>query len=140
MPDWKQCEGQFSSGEFPLDQYVGGDETTAVFLTRLASGRAAIKIECADPQQGRELVDRWNRAAVLHHPHLAEIYAARIGILAGAPVAYLVTEYAEENLAEVLHDRPLTAAETREMLLPVAEALAFLHGQGMVHGDLKPSN
>ena len=140
MPDWRQCEGQFVGGEFPLERHLGGNDATAVFLTRLASGRAATKIERADPVQARELVERWNRAAVLHHPHLAEIYAAGIGVLAGAPVAYLVTEYAEENLAEVLYDRPLTTGETRDMLLPVSDALTYLHSQGLVHGDLKPSN
>src|ERR1051326_962932 len=106
MPDWKQCEGQIV-GEFPLERHVGGNETIGVFLTRFALGRAVIKIERADPVQARELVERWNRAAALHHPHLAQIYAAGMGILAGAPVAYLVTEYAEENLAEVLRGRPL---------------------------------
>jgi len=49
-------------------------------------------------------------------------------------------EYAEENLAEVLRERPLTMDETRDMLPPVADALAYLHGQGLVHGNLKPSN
>ena len=140
IPDWRECEGQFVGGEFPLERYLGGNETTAVFLTRLASGRAAIKVERADPVRARELVERWNRAAILHEPHLAAIYAAGLGLLAGLPVAYLVTEYAEENLAEVLHGRPLAAGETREMLLPVSDALAYLHSQGLVHGNLKPSN
>jgi TonB family protein len=140
MPDWKQCVGQLVNGEFPLDRYLGGTETAALYLTRLASGRAAIRIEGRDRVQGRQLVERWNRAADLHHPHLAEVYAAGIGTLAGAPVAYLITEYAEENLAEVLGNRPLTPEETREMLLPVVDALVYLHSQGLVHGDLKPSN
>jgi hypothetical protein len=39
-------------------------------------------------------------------------------------MAYFVTEYADENLAEVVRDRPLTTTEAREMLVPVAEALA----------------
>jgi TonB family protein len=60
-------------------------------------------------------------------------------VLAGEPVAYLVTEYADENLGEVLHDRPLPAGETRKMLLPVSDALAYLHRQSLVHGNLKPS-
>jgi serine/threonine protein kinase len=71
---------------------------------------------------------------------LVRIFAAGTWVLAGMPVAYLVMEYAEENLAEVLRERPLTTDETREMLQPVADALAYLHGQGLVHGNLKPSN
>ncbi len=140
MPDWKQCEGEVAGGEFPLERYLGGSETRAVFLTRFASGTAAIKLEVAGEVEAGELVERWNRAAALQHRHLAGIFAAGTCVLAGMPLAYLIMEYAEENLAEVLRYRPLTPDETREMVLPVAEALAYLHGQGLAHGNLKPSN
>jgi TonB family protein len=49
-------------------------------------------------------VQRWNRAATLHHPHLVRIFAAGTWTLTGMPLAY------------------------------------FVHGQGLVHGNLKPSN
>jgi TonB family protein len=49
-------------------------------------------------------------------------------------------EYAEENLAGVLSERALTTDETRETLKPISEALAYLHSQGLVHGNLKLSN
>jgi TonB family protein len=139
MPHWKQCAGEVADGGFPLDRYLGGSETSAVFLTRCPSGPAVIRIEPADQDQASVLLGRWNRAAALHHVHLTGILAVGTSVLAGMPVAYLVMEYAEENLAEVLRDRPLTADEAREMLLPVAEALAYLHSQGLVHGNLKPS-
>jgi TonB family protein len=140
MPDWQQCEGELAGGEFPLERYLDGSERSAVFLTRFASGRAVIKLVLAGQAQAGELVERWNRAATLQHPHLVRIFAAGTWALAGMPLAYFVMEYAEENLAEVLSERPLTTDETREMLLPVADALAYLHGQGLVHGNLKPSN
>ena len=140
MPDWKHCEGAVADGKFPLDRYLGGSETNAVFLTRCASGTAVIRIEPAGDDRASVLVERWNRAAALHHPHLCGILAVGTWFLAGMPVAYLVMEYAEENLAEALGDRPITADEAHEMLLPVAEALAYLHSQGLVHGNLKPSN
>lgn len=140
MPDWKLWQGELADGKFPLERYLGGSESSAVFLTRFDSGRAAIKFVPAGQVQAGELVDRWNRAATLHHPHLIPIFAAGTCALAGMPVAYLVMEYAAENLSEVLRERPLTTDETREMLQPVADALAYLHGQGMAHGNLKPSN
>ena len=140
MPDWKQCEGELASGEFPLERYLDGSEAGALFLTRFASGRAVVKLVRAGQEQAGELVERWNRAAALHHPHLVRIFAAGTWTLAGMPLAYFVMEYAEENLAEVLRERPLTMDETRDMLQPVAEALAYLHGKGLVHGNLKASN
>jgi TonB family protein len=140
MLDWKRCEGELAGGEFPVERYLGGSEGSAVFLTRFASKRAAIKLVLASPEQAGGLVERWNRARTLYHPHLVRIFAFGTWTLADMPLAYLVIEYAEENLAEVLRERPLTPDETREMLQPVADALAYLHGQGLVHGNLKPSN
>jgi len=53
---------------------------------------------------------------------------------------YVVMEYAEENLGEVLTHRALTAAEAREMLDPALSGLAYLHAEGLVHGHLEPYN
>src|SRR6185503_1087422 len=55
-------------------------------------------------------------------------------------VHYAVMEYAEEVLATVLRERPLTPEETRPMLESVLNVLAYLHGQGLAHTRLKPSN
>ena len=140
MPDWKQCEGELAGGEFPLERLLDGREGSAVFLTRSRSGRAVIKLVLAGQEQAAELVERWNRAATLRHPHLVRILAAGTGEIKGEPLAYFAMEYAEENLAEVLRERPLTTDETRDLLRPVVDALAYLHGQGLVHGNLKPSN
>ena len=49
-------------------------------------------------------------------------------------------EYAEEDLSQILPERPLTPMEARQMLQPVLNALAFLHGKGFVHGHVKPAN
>jgi len=140
MPDWKQHEGELVGGEFPLERYLDGSAGSAVFLTRFASGRAVVKLVLAGQAQAAELVERWNRAAAIRHPHLVRILAAGTGTLEGMPLAYFVMEYAEENLAEVLRERPLSTEETRDMLQPVAETLAYLHGQGLAHGNLKPAN
>jgi TonB family protein len=51
-----------------------------------------------------------------------------------------VTEYAEEILSEILLIRPLDPDEVRQTLVAVVEALGELHGRGLVHGQLKPSN
>ena len=53
---------------------------------------------------------------------------------------YVVMDYAEENLSQILSHRPITPAEAREMLEPVLDALAYVHGQGFAHGHIKPAN
>jgi TonB family protein len=49
-------------------------------------------------------------------------------------------EYAEQTLAQVLHERALSGDEAQELLLPTLDALAFLHRNRLVHSQLKPSN
>jgi serine/threonine protein kinase len=55
-------------------------------------------------------------------------------------LVFVVMEYAEEDLGRVLHDRPFTANETREMLGPLLDALSRIHSQGLAHSHIKPSN
>ncbi len=138
-PDWSAWEG-YSAGEFPLERYLGGGDRSAVFLTAASSEKAAIKLVPADQVQAAELVARWNRVARLTHPHLVRIISTGTCVMANTPLAYLVMEYAEEDLAAVIGERPLSAEETLEMVRPVADALAYLHGWELVHGRLKPSN
>ena len=53
---------------------------------------------------------------------------------------YVVMEYADENLSQVIPDRPLTVEEAKQVLEPALSALAYLHSRGFAHGHLKPSN
>ena len=47
---------------------------------------------------------------------------------------------ADQTLAQLLLNRALTDDEAREMLPPLLDALAFLHGRNLLQGQLKPSN
>ncbi len=139
---WKNWEGRAADGKFPLRQWLGGSDHGAVFLTdRTGPGpqKAAIKLIPADSREGDQL-SLWADTAKLSHPHLIRIFEYGRCQLGDTRLLYVVTEYAEENLAEILPLRPLSAAEASEMLRPSAEALAYLHKSGFVHGRIKPSN
>ncbi len=143
MTPWKQYEGQRLNETFPLHRYLGGDDNHAVFLTEYrdaAPQKAAIKLILGDPQRTESQLHRWNLAANLSHPHLIRIFTMGRSHLNDSPLIYLVMEYADENLGEVIPTRPLAAGEAREMLKPVLSALAYLHGQGFSHGHLTPAN
>jgi TonB family protein len=49
-------------------------------------------------------------------------------------------EYAEESLSQILPYRALAPAEVQELLVPTLDAIAFLHRENWVQGQLKPSN
>ncbi len=139
--DWKQWEGQVVEGKFRLERFLGGSERSAVFLTTAAevSGQpAAIKLLAVDA--GEAQLARWRQAASWSHPRLIRLYQMGRCQLGGQALLYLLMEYAPENLAQILPERPLTPAEVREMLPPILDALAFLHGKGLVHGHIKPAN
>jgi TonB family protein len=140
---WKQFEGQVVDDEFPLQQYLAGDEHSAVFLTQRGDAqpqKAAIKLLPADPATSDLQLSRWRLAAQLSHPNLLRLLDFGRCRLGDANFLYAVMEHAEEDLSQILPQRPLSAAETREMLEPVLDVLVYLHGKGLVHGHLKPSN
>jgi eukaryotic-like serine/threonine-protein kinase len=139
----KQWEGQIVDGVFPLRQYLGGSDHSAVFLTEYGQAepqKAAIKLFSVDPATADSQLSRWEFAAQLSHPNLLQLFRTGRCRIDGNDLLYLVMEYAEEDLADILPQRALTPEETRDMLCPVLDALEYLHGKGFVHGDLKPAN
>jgi TonB family protein len=145
---WKQFEGRVVDGMFPLQKWLGGSEHSAVFLTergKNASQKAAIKLISAQVfstgniDEATQLA-RWANSAKLSHPHLIRLFESGRGQVGDAKFLYVVMEYAEENLAQILPLRPLSPAEVNEMLPPTTEALAYLHQAGFSHGHIKPSN
>ncbi|MGB7601533.1 MAG: TonB family protein [Candidatus Sulfotelmatobacter sp.] len=144
----KNWEGRVVDGRFTLRQWLGGSEYSAVFLTERSgdgSEKAAIKLIPADFFSDGNLDEtgqlaRWADSAKLSHPHLIQLFEHGRGKIDDRNVLYVVMEYAEENLAQILPQRPLSPDEVKEMLPPTAETLAFLHQAGLVHGHLKPAN
>lgn len=142
---WRRWEGRTVDGKFPLQSYLGGSDHSAVFLTLFQGGsgdseRAAIKLIAADGANAKKQLLRWESARDLSHPNLIRILAAGRGKLDGTKLLYVVEEYAEENLSQILPERALTAEETRGMLPPILQALQFLQDKGFAHGHIQPSN
>ena len=140
---WQQYEGQRINETFPLHRYLGGEGNYAVFLTEYgepAPRQAAIKIILEDPERTDAQLHRWNLVAPLSHPNLIRIFTMGRSNLGDEPLIYLLMEYANENLSDVIATRPLTAEEAREMLKPALSALMYVHGHGFWHGHLKPAN
>jgi TonB family protein len=138
---WKQWEGTIVDGKFRLERFLGGSEHSVVFLTETESGaKAAIKFVPAIPQALDFKRSAWEQSSRLSHPHLIRLFGSGQCRLGNLDVVYAVTEYAEENAAQLLPNRALSADEAREMLKPVLESLKYLHEKGLVHGSLRPTN
>ena len=76
-------------------------------------------------------------AARLSHPGIVTVYD--VGRFAGTP--YVVMEYfTGRTLTELLESGPLSPDRAVHVALQVCRALAYAHGQGVVHRDVKSSN
>src|SRR4051812_1179861 len=138
--DWKPSAGQVIEGKFRLLDQLGQTDHSVVFLTERAEEpkKAVIKLFPAINAENQIL--HWKLATKLPHPHLLRIFESGKCELNGHSLLYVLMEYAEEDLSQVLPPRPLTASEARDMLSPTLDALSYLHGKGFVHGHIKPSN
>ena len=140
--DWKRWEGQVVNGALPLVRFLGGSDHSAVFLTERVGGspqKAAVKLIAARGDSEQQL-SRWKQAAKLTHPALIRLYESGRCEIEGTPLLYVVMELAEENLSQVVPERALTMDEAKMMLPPVLKALSYVHGKGLIHGSLRPSN
>jgi TonB family protein len=139
----RDCVGRIIDGKFTLLRWLGGTDQSSVFLTELEGDpaqKAAIKLSWANAVDAETRIAQWAVTRALSHPHLLGLFHAGRCEVDGEDLLYVVTEYAEEVLSDILRERPLTPGETREMLEPILEALSWLHSRDLLHGRLKPSN
>ena len=140
---WKQWQGQTVNGEFLLGEYMGGSQNGAVFQTQFGDPHrqpAAIKLISENSPNAKNRLASWQSAITFSHPNLIRIFQAGHCRIGDAKLLYVVMEYADENLSQVVPRRPLTEIEAAELLSPVLGALAYLHAKGLVHSRIKPAN
>src|SRR2546421_283868 len=77
-------------------------------------------------------------AAKLQHPHIVPLLTAGAR---GDLLYYVMPHIAGESLrARLAHERELPVVEAARILRDVCDALAYAHGHGIVHRDIKPDN
>ena len=148
MIDPEALVGQVVDGRYRLASFLGDGSFGWAFaaeevLFDEVVGFHALKLVRPKGEDGRVAVMREIKTmAQLSHPRLIGYRASgavSAGVLKGC--IYLVMEMGEQSLAQRLkRPEPMTAGDTLEMALHVCEALAYLHGLGAVHRDVKPGN
>jgi serine/threonine-protein kinase len=101
----------------------------------------ALKVVKAGADAGPELRDRFRREAAvmacLQHPGIVQIFA--VGEQDGVP--FLAMELVEGvSLSRRLGGAPLPARTAAELLLGLAQAVAYAHQRGVLHRDMTPAN
>ena len=132
------------AGEYSLERELGRGGMGIVYLARdvQLDRFVAIKVlpsHLARTATSRERFVREARtAAGLSHPNIVPIH--RVGEVSGF-VFFVMTYVEGESLGERLRRTgPLPPAEAARVLREVAWALAYAHGRGVVHRDVKPDN
>lgn len=131
-------------GKYKLLEQLGSGALGRVYLAEHAqmARRHTLKIVSRRYTQDREGLKRFlaeaQRACGLEHRNLSRIY----DVNTDGERFYLVMEYVEgEDLEQQVGRKGrLSCRRACDFAGQIAEGLAHAHEQGVVHGDLKPSN
>jgi serine/threonine-protein kinase len=127
-----------------LERVVARGGMATVFRAREPGSGAVVALKVPSFQYEADVVfyERFRREEELglrlDHPNIVRTLR---------PVAveksrlYMVMEYVEgRTLASMLEGHPLPPDRALDLTRQTAEALAYLHGQGVLHRDVKPGN
>ncbi len=137
---------QGDAQRYRFSEHIGSGGMADVYrATDTLLGRdVAIKVFRDDGEPGGDPVRREREIRLLssfRHPGLVEVYDAGVLEHRGAPRRYVVMELVEgSSLARRLTGGPLPARQVADVGAQLADALAYVHEQGVVHRDVKPDN
>lgn len=129
---------------FAVERLLGQGGMGAVYLARdrQLDRPVALKVLPAEFALQHDLRERFLRetrtAASFSHPNIVPVFSVEDH---GSVLAYSMGYVEGESLAQqVARSGPLSVRDTVRMLQDVAYALAYAHGRGVVHRDIKPDN
>ena len=132
------------AGRYSIDREIGRGGMGVVFLAhevhldRLVAIKVLPPERAADPALRERFLREVRLAARLSHPNIIPIHAVEE---TERFVFYVMAFIDGETLTDRVRSRgPFPGSEGARVLREVAWALAYAHGQGIVHRDVKPDN
>ena len=128
---------------YRVEKELGGGGMSRVFLAQEVRLGRQVVVKVLPPEMAAGVsAERFEReiqlAAKLQHPHIVPLLTAGAK---GDLLYYVMPHIAGESLrARIAHERALPVGETVRILRDVCDALAYAHGHGVVHRDVKPDN
>ncbi len=128
---------------YRIDKELGGGGMSRVFLAEETALGRRVVVKVLPPEMAAGVnVERFRReiqlAASLQHPHIVPLHAAG---QSGDLFYYTMPLVEGESLrAKLAREGELPVGEVIHILRDVVDALAYAHGRGVVHRDIKPDN
>ena len=110
---------------------------TAWFEATGLDGKPAVLSITETLNDEEDLLERLWAAGQIRHPNVVAIREAAVAHIDDTPLVIAVMEPTEENLGDVLRERPLNAAEARQVLDALVAGLGAIHARGLVHGRIE---
>jgi serine/threonine protein kinase len=131
-------------GPYQLGEKLGNDSSGVLYKAFDPQHGVTVALRILNPATAntRQAIDRWisagEAASELTHPNLQRI----LSIKSDSGRVYLVMEYVEgESLRKSITRRQkFPVLEAVDVLIQMAEALAYGHAHGFLHGDLRPAH
>src|SRR4051812_27194523 len=143
IPDAPHIDSVRTIGDYQLLEEIARGGMGIVYRARQISlnRQVAVKILLGGEFANASFNERFRReaeaAASLNHPNVVAIH--EVGEDDGQ--LYFSMELIEGcSLAEMSRGHPLPMRQAAQLLVAIAEAIAFAHARGVIHRDLKPSN
>jgi len=137
------------SGQYRIERELGSGGMATVYLAEdLRHGRR-VAVKVLHPEVAALLgVDRFLReiqvTAGLQHPHILPLHDSGSFVIGPGEtrLPYYVSPVVEgESLRDrLVRDQRVPIGEAVRIAAQVATALAYAHGQGVIHRDIKPDN
>ncbi len=141
--DQPALEAGDSIGHYQVVSLLGVGGMGQVYLAEDAKLRRKVALKLLpasytrDESRLRRFQQEARAASALNHPNILTIH--ELGEVNGEQ--FIATEFVEgETLRERLKRAPLNLAETLDVAVQIAGALAAAHKAGIVHRDIKPEN
>ncbi|HEV2752129.1 MAG TPA: serine/threonine-protein kinase, partial [Gemmatimonadales bacterium] len=135
---------QSALGEsYHLESELGGGGMSRVFLAQEVRLGRQVVVKVLPPEWAAGVsAERFEReiqlAAKLQHPHIVPLLTAGAS---GDLLYYIMPRVEGQSLrARLVQEHELPIGEAVRILRDVCDALAYAHGHGIVHRDVKPDN